>query len=188
MNASRLYPGMCDDSQEYFYHEELKEVMVVQNGTTRKFSELKPEETTALDAIIDSDAKLRKILNKWFPEDRATQKQELAKCRFGGLNLVPDFSPCGKKPQHDFYNCKLFGVCEGEGIVCKALEYQGSEISKKEISAINLLITEFKNHEIAQKLKLPLGTFHVFKSNLYEKLNIHNKQNLTRVAVKLGIC
>lgn len=188
MNADRLYPGMCDGSQEFFFHEEINEVMLISNGTTKRFSELKDSETSTLDTIIDSDAKLRRILNKWFPNDRSAQKHELAKCRFGGLNQVPDFYTCGNISENDFRECKLFGKCEGENIVCKPLSYEQSEISKQEISAMNLLSTEYKNHEIAEKLQLPLGTFNVFKNNLYEKLNIHNKQQLTRVAVKLGIC
>ena len=79
MNANRLFPGMCDDSQEYFYHEGLQDVMLINKGNTRRFSDLQNSETSGLDAIIDSDHKLRKILSKWFPNDRQAQKKELAK-------------------------------------------------------------------------------------------------------------
>jgi DNA-binding CsgD family transcriptional regulator len=189
MNATiRLYPGMCDGNLEFFYHEKKKAVMSINNGQTKNFDELSCREISGLQEIIDSDSKLRKILREWFPDNNRSQMKELAKCRFGGLNFFPDFSENQNFSSVDHLSCKIRGICKGEGVVCKPMEYEGNILDFKEIKTIKLLSSGKKNYEIAEQLNMALGTFNVFKNNLYEKLNTHNKQELTRVGVKLGIC
>ena len=187
MNAARLYPGMCDDAIEFFFHEGKQKMMVLKSGKTQCFDELDYSVYQILDQIIDSDKKLQKTLQSWFPEDRHAQRKELAKCRFGGLNHIPDISACRTKISHDHIKCPLRGKCSGEGNVCKKIQYEGEEITNQEIQLLQLLGTEKKNHEIAAMLSVPLGTFNVFKTNMYEKLQIHNKQDVTRISGHLGI-
>ena len=186
MNAERLFPGMCDDSLEIFFHEDQNKLMAIKNGRIQDFYKLKKEDTAFLSTIIDNDEQLKLILEDWFPSDKTKQCEQLAKCRFGGLNHVADF--CNGEAAHDYVQCNLRGICEGENLVCKALEYNGNKLSAKEIKAIQLMATDLKNLVICDELGIPEGSFNVFRTQLYVKLgNIKTKQELTRVGVELGI-
>lgn len=186
MNADRLFPGMCDDSLEIFFHENQKKLYAIKNGSITPFSKLKESDTLFLREIISTDEDLKFVLSEWFPNNVKEQCEQLAKCRFGGLNHVPDFND--GVLNHDYVSCNLRGICEGENIVCKPLEYQGNKLSSKEIKAIQLMSTEMKNLAICDELSIPEGSFNVFRTQLYLKLgNIKTKQELTRVGVELGI-
>ena len=189
MNAGRVYPGMCDGSLEIFFHQEEDKLKAIKNGRIKDFDELKKDETNFIYEIIDTDHKLKTVLENWFPNDLQFQMKQVAKCRFGGLNHLPDVTACGKVATHDYVNCSLRSNCAGENIICKPIEYNGHILTHLEIKAIQLFSTDMKNTAICQELGLPEGTFQVFRTRLYLKLgNINTKQEVTRIGVKLGIC
>ena len=187
MNANRLYPGMRDGSLEIFFHEEENKVIALKSGQIKNFEELESSETQFIVDIIDSDVKLKNILQQWFPLDTKSQIIQVAKCRFGGLNHIPDVACCGSV-SHDHISCAIRGICDGENIVCKPIIYNGHELSAKEITAIKLMSTDMKNTAVCQELEMPEGSFQVFRTKLYEKLgNINCKQELASIGVLLGI-
>mgnify|MGYP003617194259 CR=1 FL=1 len=187
MNANRLYPGMRDGNLEIFFLEEEDELKAIKNGTIKDFDELENYETQFIAEIIDSDKKLKSVLDHWWPDDFNKQIRQVAKCRFGGLNHIPDVTSCGSV-NHDYINCSFRGNCRGENIVCKPIEFNGQTLSHIEVKAIQLLSTDMKNTVICQELRMAEGTFQVFRTRLYLKLgNINTKQELTRIGVQLGI-
>ena len=187
MNANRLYPGMRDGSLEIFFLEEENKILALKNGQIKHFEDLEPGETQFIFNIIDSDEKLKLILQEWWPNDTAAQIRQVAKCRFGGLNHIPDVTSNGSV-NHDHIKCSFRGNCKGENIVCKSIVYNGHELSTKEIEAIKLMSTDMKNTVVCQELEMPEGTFQVFRTKLYEKLgNINCKQELASIGVLLGI-
>ncbi|MCE3025300.1 helix-turn-helix transcriptional regulator [Riemerella anatipestifer] len=182
-----IYPGMCDDSLEIFFHKEENRLMAIHNSQIKCFTKLPTEAIGFIYNIMDSEVETQELLQKWFPDDTEKQIQKLAKCRFGGLNFEPDYCSKKKSPNFDVVDCPLKGHCKGEGILCKEISYKGESLSNLELEALRLISSIEKNTAIAELLGMPLGTFNVFRTNLYEKLNIRTKQEATRVAVFLGL-
>lgn len=188
MSTQRIYPGMCDDSLEIFYHEEEDKLMAIQFGTIVDYDDLPQSSTDFLAKIIENDSELEIILNDWFPNNLNEQKKKLAKCRFGGLNYQADFNIKSGIIIHDRIDCNIKKVCNGCDIVCKNIKYYGEEITETDIRLTQLLSTDLKNLAIADQMKMPMGTFEVSRTKLYEKIRVRTKPELTRVGVYLGIC
>lgn len=188
MSTQRIYPGMCDDSLEIFYHEEEDKLMAIQLGAILNYDDLPKSSTEFLVKIIEHDHQLENILNEWFPDNINAQKKKLAKCRFGGLNYEADFNLKSGSIIHDRIDCEIKDVCKGCGIVCKNINYNGEEITETDIKMTQLLSTDLKNLAIADRLNMPMGTFEVSRTRLYEKISVRTKPELTRVGVHLGIC
>lgn len=187
MNAERVYPGMCDGSLEIFYHQEEDKLKAIKNGRIKDFDNLDFDETKFIVDIIDTDEKLKSLLHQWWPNDAQSQIRQVAKCRFGGLNHIPDVNSSGSV-KHDYIKCSFRAWCAGENIVCKPIEYNGQILSNTEVKAMQLLSTDMKNTVICKELGMAEGTFQVFRTKLYLKLgNINTKQELTRIGVQLGI-
>ena len=188
MNAERIFPGMCDGSLEIFYHETSHELMAIKGGSIMPFKELSPDDTLFLQEIIDNDEKLKSVLELWFLDDVQKQIECLARCRFGGLNTVPDYSE-GKVSSPDHISCSNRGKCFGEGIICKPIVHNGFPLTPLDIKAIQLMSTDMKNTAICDELNIAEGSFNVFRTILYQKLgNIKSKQELARIGVSLGLC
>ncbi len=187
MNAERLYPGMRDGGLEIYLEDEDK-LKAIKNGQIKNFEDLDFEETLFIANIIDTDEVLKNILQEWWPENKKRQIWQVAKCRFGGLNHIPDLTTTGEI-NSDYIQCSFRGFCKGEGIVCKPIEYQGVPLTSKEIKAIQLMSTNKKNAVVCEELNIAEGSFNVFRTQLYVKLgNINTKQEVTRIGVQLGIC
>ena len=184
MTSNRLYPGMRDGSLELFYIKEEDRLMAIKGGRVLDYEQLPPEETKFLDQIIDSENETRLILEGW-SSSRAQQKRKLAECRFGGLNFTPDVKNGVFAP--DSFDCPLKNNCKGFGKVCKNLEYNGHSLDSFDEKAISLLISSKKNTVIAEELEIPLGSFEVYRTRLYNSLKISTKQELASVAFILGL-
>lgn len=186
--TQRLFPGMCDDSLEIFYHEEDNELMAIHQGSIIKYDDLPESTTQFLAEIIETEEDLKNILNEWFPNNIKEQKRKLAICRFGGLNHEPDYDFATMTVSHDIVDCDIKATCAGCGIVCKNLQYNGIELNEVEIKSIQLMSTDMKNLAIADELNMPQGSFEVHRTKLYQKINVKTKPELTRLGVFLGIC
>lgn len=172
---TRVYPGMLDNSKEYFANG--SEVMLLHNGKVKKFDEV--NEHSELASIIESEADLKAILNNWFPHNERMQQKTLARCRFGALNFHADFSK--DEASADFCICPMRGKCAGENIVCKPLTRGEEQFETMEVTVMLALAGADKNTAIADKLGFCLGTFFVFKTNIYTKVkSIINKPVLTK--------
>jgi hypothetical protein len=184
MTSTRLYPGMRDGSLELFYIKEEDRLMAIKGGRVLDYEQLPPEETKFLDQIIDSEIETKKILEGW-SSSREDQKRKLAECRFGGLNFTPDVKSGVFAP--DSFDCPLKKNCNGFGKVCKNIEYNGHPLDSFDEKAISLMISPKKNTVIAEELEIPLGSFEVYRTRLYNSLKISTKQELASVAFFLGL-
>ena len=184
--TTALFPGMCDDSLEIFYHQEGQQLKAIFQSKIINYEDLPASETEFLEDIIEDEAMTRTILSSWFPNSLEKQKEQLAKCRFGGLNFSPDRSTTGEIAA-DLLDCPFKDTCVGRGIVCNNISYQNHELSDKEVHFMSLMATEECNKSIAATMEMPQGTFQVFRTKFYEKLEIKTKQELTRIVVFLGI-
>lgn len=187
MNSTRLYPGMCDDSLEIFFHPEERTLKAIVSGTVKNFADIRPEKKQFLNNILESEPDLQRILETMFPGNKTDQIEKLAECRFGGLNFHPDY--CGKTNTHnyDIIDCKIRSSCAGNGVVCKNLKYNGEELSSTDVLAIKLMASDYKTEVLAQELNMPLGSFHVYRTNFFQKVGVKSKPELARVGVELGL-
>lgn len=187
MNATRLYPGMCDDSLEIFFHREEKKLKAIVNGSVKDFSAVSAEKKQFLNRIIENDSHLAEVLGTMFPGSAQAQIEKLAVCRFGGLNFHADFCGTTQSHNHDIIDCDIRSTCPGSGIICKNLSYQGEELTQTDVLAIQLMASDHKTELLAEELHMPLGTFHVYRTKFFNRLGVKSKPELARVGVELGL-
>jgi len=182
---SRLYPGMIDQGVEIFKTKE--GVKVISSGTIIAFQDIPMPIYQILKENMVSDVKAFPILKHWYPNSELQQLEKFASCRFGGLDHTPDISN-NILQDGEYHDCPFRGKCKGEGLVCRAVKYNGNTLSNQEISLLKLLATNDTNELIAEKLKISYGQFHKIKKLLYAKLgNIQTKQEATIVAIELNL-
>jgi hypothetical protein len=178
-----VYPGMVCANTEIFNHG--SKLLAIHGGKTIDFDDLPIEIFNRINQVLYTDIAALQQLKEWFPNDPKSQIKKFASCRFGGLDHTPDFGEdqqCG-----EYWECPNRGNCAGEGVVCKLPVYNSKRLSYKDIKLIKLLTTVSTNEVIAIELSMPLGSFHLAKKRLYEKLGVMTKQEITRVAVALNI-
>jgi DNA-binding CsgD family transcriptional regulator len=170
----RIYPGMIDQSKEYFNYD--NDVFIITGGQIKRFDEI--DNHPELQKILDDEEDLKELMEKWLGADHKAKLKTLASCRFGALNFTPDFN-CDEI-SNDYSQCEYRGSCVGENIICKPVSFRGVEISNQEIKLLKMLTTNEKNSTIAQKMNLPVGTFNVLKTSTYKKFGFITKQQLTK--------
>ncbi len=163
---------MVDAGIEYFLHED--ELLMICNGSIRRFDEV--QDHNDLKAALDADPAAQTLLRKWFGDDERAVLRKFAACRYGGLNKTPDFG--ADEALHDYIDCPIRDTCAGNGVVCKAPVLNGGQLDNTELQLMRMLASDLKNTAIADELDMPLGSLNVTRTKLYEKLNIHTKQQL----------
>jgi DNA-binding NarL/FixJ family response regulator len=71
--------------------------------------------------------------------------------------------------------------------LCQAPRYNNVEISFTEVKVLKALATTDTNENIAHKLNMPLGTFHLLKKKLYQKLGIQTKPEAALISRDLNL-
>ena len=183
-STTRMYPGLSDSSIEFFTQD--NKVKAFSQGKIRDFYDVPFTSLLILREALEKDSAADTVLKEWHPESEMKRMEKFVSCRFGGLDFKPDIKDL-ELQSGEYWPCPLRGVCRGEGIVCKPLEYNGSALSQKEIKLIQLLPTSLTNEALADQVKLPMGTFNLFKKELYKKLNVQTKQEAVLIAVELNI-
>lgn len=179
------YPGMIDSSIEFFFDG--TNTLFLTNGHIGRISNVPEKIKKIIISEIKKDSEVEFILQDWFPKNNERQIEEFVKCRFGGLDFQADITESGQLQKGEYWDCPLRGKCKGEGKLCQHIRYNNQIIDSKEITLIKLLITDLTNNEISRIMNIPLGTIHLMKKNLYEKLEITTKQELALIAVKKNI-
>ncbi|MDK7375487.1 LuxR C-terminal-related transcriptional regulator [Weeksella virosa] len=179
------YPGMIDSSIEFFFDG--TNTLFLTNGCISPISQIPEKIKKIIISEIRKDSKVEHILHNWFPYNQIKQIEEFIKCRFGGLDFQADITESGRLQKGEYWDCPLRGRCSGEGKVCQHIRYNNQIINSTEITLIKLLITDLTNNEISSTMNIPLGTIHLMKKNLYEKLEITTKQELALIAVEKNI-
>lgn len=185
--TKRLYPGMCDDGLELFFHEEEGAMKAIIQGKVVDFADLTSSEIQFLIEILETEPGTTAVLRQMCGTDVQTMLEKLARCRFGGLNFQADFSPSSNAASADAVDCIIRKSCPGCGIVCRNIVHNGEELSHTDIRAIQLMASDYKNEVVAEKLNMPLGSFHVYRTNLYKRSGVKSKPELASVGVQLGL-
>ena len=181
----KLIPGLLDNTIEFFNFED--DVKFISDGKLKSFTEAPASVIIMLKEAIDKKPEAKAILMDWHPESEFNQLKQFASCKFGGIDYSADIKN-GELQEGEYWQCPKAGSCQGEGLICTSPIYNGHVLTKTEIQLIRLSTTEKTNEAIADELNLPLGTFHKYKHQLYEKLGfIQTKQCLTKIAYNLNI-
>ena len=181
---TNIYPGLVCDAVEIFTTG--GQTKFIHSGQVKNIEELPfPIIETIRKVIIENDS-LKEELEHHHPGSEWDQIAMLSRCRFGGLDFYPDLKD-GVLSEGEYWDCPLRGNCRSEGIICKSPVYNGSKISNEEVKLIQMLATTEKNESISEHMNMPLGSFHLFKKQLYEKLGIQTKQELALIAVRLNL-
>ncbi len=184
MNHRKLYPGMVNNSVEFFVHDH--QTMVMQNGTIKDFSEITFPVIQILRETIKADPEIESALMLMHPESEVQRLEKFVRCRFGGLDFESDIAN-GVLQDGEFWECPLRGGCAAEGILCRLPIVNGQRLNKLEVDLIRLLATKLTNETIAETLDLPKGTFNQKMKLLYEKLNVQNRPEATSYGHALNL-
>lgn len=181
----KIIPGLLDNTFEFFNFED--DVKFITDGKLKSFTDVPASVIIMLKEAIEKNTEAKAILMEWHPDSEFNQLKQFASCKFGGIDYSADIKN-GELQNGEYWECPKAGSCSGEGKICTSPIYNGNILTKTEIELIKLSTTDKTNEAIAEELKLPMGTFHKYKHQLYEKLgHIQTKQCLTKVAYRLNI-
>jgi len=181
---NKLFPGMTDDSIEFFNHD--NQLKFIKNGQVQSFTDLSFSTIEILKEEINKSNEIKIALHDMHPTSEMKRVEQFAICRFGGIDLNGDILN-GELQDGEYWDCPMHGKCHHEGVLCKLPLINGSRINKQDVQLIKLSTTDKTNDVIADELNLPLGTFHLAKKYLYQKLGIQTKQELAVLAMKNNI-
>jgi DNA-binding CsgD family transcriptional regulator len=162
------------------------EVKFLNNGKILPFCDLSNDTIAVLEQAINDDLSVKLELLDHYPNSKLKRIEMFAKCRFGGLDFKADIFE-GKMQEGEYWACPNRGNCPSEGILCKMPLVNGQRLTKQEVEMIQMLCTDATNEYIAYELELPMGSFHKFKQNLYQKLQVQTKQEIVRIAFQLNL-
>jgi DNA-binding CsgD family transcriptional regulator len=183
-STHKVYPGLLCNSIEFF--NDGHNLKILSGGKVKPFDELSFMHIQIISEAIQANPEIEKELKRMHPDSEMKRIEQFAICNFSGLDYVPDIQNYVLQ-EGEYWDCPKKGCCLGEGIICKPLMYNGNKIIGQEIMLIKLLTTDKTNEVIASELSMPMGTFHFLKKNLYQKLNVSTKQEITIIAIHLNI-
>lgn len=185
MINQNYYPGMINSEIEFFTTGET--LTFIQNGKMLPFSKIDSTIYKMLKDEMHKDIDAHLALMDWHPNNEQMQVEQFTKCRYGGLDFNADITASGRVQKGEYWECPLRTNCKSAGLVCKNIKVHHQPITIDEVQLIKLLVTDMTNDVIAMELKIALGTLHLKKRVLYEKLEISTKQELTIFAFQYNI-
>ncbi len=184
-NRNRIYPGMLCSSIEFFTGKNDK-LKVLSGGQVMEFKNSSYTHHQILKEAIEKDPEIFTILNEWYPQSELKRLIQFGSCRFGGLDFQPDVIDF-KLQEGEYTECAAREFCPGAGILCHKPQYKGVSLEFLEVKILQALSTTDTNETIAEKLSMALGSFHLAKKNLYQKLGIQTKQEATMISRDLNL-
>lgn len=179
MTANKIYPGMLgENSVEFFNHH--GQIKAIQSGTIYNFTDLPLETIKKLKKAINADKVLKMELKKWHPFSELKQIEQFVKCRFGGLDFTADIKD-GELQDGEYWDCPFRGKCASEGVLCKLPMHDNKRLTNTDVKLFQLTASDDTNEVIAEKLEMPLGSFHKYKEAWYKRLGVRTKQEFVLV-------
>ena len=183
-NETQTLPGMLTDEMEFFLQGNSLKAMT--SGKVIDFTEVSFGYMQILKDEIEADPEVKMELLDLHPNSEFKRLETFVKCRFGGLDYEADLSHEGIQ-KGEYWPCAIRGNCSSEGILCKAVSFNGEKLDTQDITLVQKLSTNSTNEVIAGEMHLPLGSFHLAKKKLYQKLGVQTKQESTIIAQRLNL-
>jgi DNA-binding CsgD family transcriptional regulator len=175
---TQTYPGMTDESTEFFLFE--RELKVIQNGTVKSFTDLSSYTMGILKDAINSDKPTKLALLEMHPNSEMRRLEQFATCRFGGLDFQADIKD-GVLQDGEFWECPNRGTCPYQGVLCKLPLINGVRLTDQDVELMQLSASELTNEAIADKMNLPLGTFHKKKNRIHSFTGVNTRPGITKI-------
>jgi DNA-binding CsgD family transcriptional regulator len=182
---NRIHPGLLCRSIEFFTGKNGK-LKVLSGGKVREFSNSSYTHHQILKEAIAKEPETFKLLNEWYPHSELKRLIQFGSCRFGGLDYEPDVIDF-KLQEGEYISCPVRHLCPGAGVLCQTPRYKGTIIEFNEVKIIQALATTDTNEAIADNLGMALGSFHLAKKILYDKLKIQTKQEAVLIGRDLNL-
>ncbi len=173
--TQKIYPGLLGPDVEIFNDNE--QLKILFNGQVKPFSSAPYSVIALLLEKIESEPDSKKILENWHPNSPTCQAQQFARCRFGGLDFEADIKD-NQLQDGEYHPCPYRGSCSAEGVLCKLPTINGNRLTIQYIKLMRLLSGTDTNEVIAEKMELPLGSYHLLKKQLYAILGVQTKQEV----------
>lgn len=180
----QTYPGMIDGSTEFFLYE--KELKVIQNGVVKNFTDLSSYTMGMLKEAINADKPTKLALLEMHPNSEMRRLEQFAICRFGGLDFQADIKD-NVLQDGEFFECPKRSACPHNGILCKLPVVNGTRLTHEDVQLMQLSTTELTNEAIADKMKLPLGSFHKKKNRIHSFLGVNTRPGITKFCSFLNL-
>ena len=184
MNNSNILPGMVNNSLEIFVVESV--VKAIHSGKVIDFTEMPLGVIELLKEHMRKDEKVLLALHDMHPFSEWARLEQFAKCRFGGLDHQADFKE-GIFQDGEYWDCPVRSSCPHNGVICKLPVINDHRLTDKEVEIMQLSTTELTNDIIAEKMKMPAGTFHKEKKQLHHILKVQTKQGITKICNYLNL-
>lgn len=165
---------MTDTNSIEFFVDEQR-LFFITNGITYPFSEITVEVATMLRKDMERNG-ADIILEKAGISDYMDQLKNYATCRYGALNLSPDFVNM-KSVDSEFYACSESRCRFGQKL-CKVIAQYG-ELTKREQDICRLISEDKSDKFISSDLDISINTVHTHVRNILSKLG----EGCTRVKI-----
>ena len=184
-HSNKFYPGMLNTAVEFFKNAD--DLNFVTEGRVTSYNNAPFHIISIIQEAIDEIKGAKQILEEWHPNSPTKQNKQFAWCRFGGLDYSADIID-GELQDGEYHECPRRGNCPGEGLLCKLPIYNGNRLTVPMVKLMKLLCTTDTNTVIAEKMKLPDGSYHLLKKKLYAALGgVQTKQEVALIARHLNI-
>ncbi len=182
----KFYPGLMCANVEIFKNKS-GELKILSDGKVKPFSDAPFAIIAVLLEQLQLEPESKKILEEWHPGSDIAQVNQFASCRFGGLDFQADIKDY-KLQDGEYHPCQHRGSCAAEGILCKMPKYNGTRLTIAMVKLMRLLSGNDTNEVIAEKLNLPLGSYHLLKKQVYAILGgVQTKQEVALISRDLAI-
>lgn len=117
------------------------------------------------------------------PEQK--QLEQLAICRYGGMDNKPDFDK--NSTNHEWFDCGKRGQCPGEGLVCKSIKTILGSISPRQIQYLQFAVKGLTDLQIAEEMGIAHSTICSYRTHCQQVLGLENKVALVAWAISKNI-
>lgn len=166
------------------------DVYVQIDGATHKWPHWPVSVCDALSKEIEASPKIRQGLRAMEVPVGLFELQVVAACRHGLYNVAADFDQNGKCTDLEVRtDCPHRHHCPGAGLVClqKATTPTGDTITRAEMETAVLVGQGLTNKEIADRQGLKLISVVTRVANIFSKLNIQSRSQLTNWIARMGL-
>lgn len=185
-SSQKFHPGLLGPDVEIFNDAD-SGLKFLSNGQVKPFSQAPFALISILLEQLEREPEAKKILQDWHPDSPMKQIHQFAGCRFGGLDYEADIKD-NQLQDGEYHPCPQRGGCSAEGILCKLPTINGNRLSMPMVNLMRLLSGTDTNEVIAEKMNLPLGSYHLLKKTLYALLgNVQTKQEVALISRDLTI-
>ncbi len=174
-----LPPGLIDEAIEFFANG--TELMALYKGSATSFDKLPEFILQTFKSLMESDKVAYPVLKKVFNTEMEMLYQYIW-CNFGGWNRVPDMS--SGETNNEYWDCGNRGLCKFEGTICKKLNAEEHNPTRREFEIMFLLSEGYSRKEIANKLGTSEFTVNTQVQTIERKLNARSHVDVATFVVK----